>query len=114
MKAGNETPKAMYLYNPYFEVYFDIIKPMPRFKRWLWRMLGFEYRGGIVMKSEDWIKVEDMLPDENVAVLLLSNKRAVAVGILDDGDWLVNNESHVFRLSTFTHWMPIVLPKEEK
>ena len=66
------------------------------------------------MKAEDWIKVEDRLPEENVVVLLLSNKRAVAVGILDDGHWLVNNESHVFRLSTFTYWMPIVLPKEEK
>ena len=66
------------------------------------------------MKAEDWIKVEDRLPEENVVVLLLSNKRAVAVGILDDGHWLVNNESHVFRLSTFTYWMPIVLPKEER
>lgn len=39
------TPKTMYLYNPYFEVYFDVIKPMPRFKRWFWKiLLGFEYR----------------------------------------------------------------------
>lgn len=66
------------------------------------------------MKAEDWIKVEDRLPEENVAVLLLSNKRGVAVGILDDGHWLINNASHVFRLSAFTYWMPIVLPKEER
>ena len=65
------------------------------------------------MKAEDWIKVEDRLPEENVAVLLLSNKRAVAVGILDDGNWLINNASHVFRLSTFNYWMPIVLPLNE-
>ena len=44
MKAVKPTPKSMYLYNPYFDVYFDVIKPMPRFKRWLWKMLGFEYR----------------------------------------------------------------------
>ena len=65
------------------------------------------------MKAEDWIKVEDRLPEENVAVLLLSNKRGVAVGILEDGHWLINNASHVFRLSAFTYWMPIVLPKED-
>ena len=65
------------------------------------------------MKAKDWIKVTDFLPEENVAVLLLSNKRGVAVGFLEDGHWLVNNESHVFRLSTFIYWMPIVLPKEE-
>lgn len=66
------------------------------------------------MKAEDWIKVEDRLPEENVAVLLLSNKRGVAVGILDDGHWLINNASHVFFLSTFTYWMPIVLPKDDR
>lgn len=44
MRTVKPTPKAMYLYNPYFEVCFDIIKPMPRFKRWLWKLLGFEYR----------------------------------------------------------------------
>lgn len=44
MRKVKPTPKTMYLYNPYFEICFDIINPMPRFKRWLWRMLGFEYR----------------------------------------------------------------------
>ena len=65
------------------------------------------------MKAEDWIKVEDRLPEENVAVLLLSNKRGIAVGFLDDGDWGINNASQVYCLSTFTHWMPIVLPLNE-
>ena len=45
MKAVKPTPKAMYLYNPYLEFSFEIIKPMPRFKRWFWKiLLGFEYR----------------------------------------------------------------------
>lgn len=29
MRTVKPTPKAMYLYNPYFEVCFEIIKPMP-------------------------------------------------------------------------------------
>lgn len=44
MKAGKPTPKAIYLYNPYIDFTIVFIKPMPRFKRWLWKMLGFEYR----------------------------------------------------------------------
>ena len=66
------------------------------------------------MKAEDWIKVEDGLPKEDVAVLLLSNKRSIAVGFLDDGHWLINNASQVYCLSAFTHWMPIVLPLNEE
>jgi hypothetical protein len=43
MKVVNETPKAMYLYNPYLEFSIEIVKPMSRFKRWFWMLLGFEY-----------------------------------------------------------------------
>ena len=44
MKTVKPTPKAMYLYNPYIETCFQIYKPMSRFKRWFWMLLGFEYR----------------------------------------------------------------------
>lgn len=44
MKAVKPTPKSMYFYNPYLEFTIEIVKPMPRFKRWFWKMLGFEYR----------------------------------------------------------------------
>ena len=47
VKATGEeiTPKAMYLYNQYLEFSMEIFKPMPRFKRWFWKLLlGFEYR----------------------------------------------------------------------
>lgn len=44
MKTVKPTPKVMYLYNPYIDFTIELIKPMPRFKRWLWKMLGFEYR----------------------------------------------------------------------
>lgn len=44
MKKVKPTPKMMYLYNPYLELSMEIFNPMPRFKRWLWKMLGFEYR----------------------------------------------------------------------
>lgn len=45
MRTVKPTPKAMYLYNPYLDFSFENIKPMPRFKRWFWKiLLGFEYR----------------------------------------------------------------------
>lgn len=44
MRTVKPTPKTMYLYNPYIDFSIEIFNPMPRFKRWLWRMLGFEYR----------------------------------------------------------------------
>ena len=53
MRTVKQTPKTMYLYNPYFDVWVEIIKPMPRFKRWLWRMLGFEYREEFVVCTRD-------------------------------------------------------------
>ena len=44
MKKVKPTPKTMYLYNPYIDLSIVLNKPMPRFKRWFWKMLGFEYR----------------------------------------------------------------------
>lgn len=44
MKTVKPTPKMMYLYNPYIDFNIEFIKPMPWFKRWFWRMLGFEYQ----------------------------------------------------------------------
>ena len=66
------------------------------------------------MKAEDWIKVEDRMPEEDVTVLLLSSVRCVAVGCLHKGEWLINNVWRAFRLSAYTHWMPIILPKEDR
>ena len=36
------TKKQSYLYSPYFEVGFDIVRPMPCFMLWCWRLLGFK------------------------------------------------------------------------
>ena len=34
--------KQICLYSPYLEVSFDIVRPMPCFMLWCWRLLGFK------------------------------------------------------------------------
>lgn len=64
------------------------------------------------MKEEDWIRVEDKLPETpDEDVLVYDDNYGVVVAYYEDGyGW---NSSSVY-LEAVTHWMPLVLPKSNK
>ena len=64
------------------------------------------------MKTTDWIKVEDRLPDTDVSVLVYDERQGVLVADYD-GAWGFSNYEHGM-LDYVTHWMPLVLPKSNK
>lgn len=65
------------------------------------------------MKAEDWIKVEDGLPEVEVDVLMYHPNgyfHQVYVGYHNGKEFRENEGSIIVP----THWMPLVLPNEEK
>lgn len=68
------------------------------------------------MKAEDWIKVEDRLPENSDLVLItyrdvrwdeIDNFYYVACYIAENGQWVGDG-----LYDDPTHWMPIVPPKD--
>lgn len=77
------------------------------------------------MKAEDWIKVEDRLPEVDKDVLLAfilhgeATEHFVTIGYLERElvkglPTLTWNTEYEDKDMIITHWMPIVLPKEDK
>lgn len=69
-----------------------------------------------IMKAEDWIKVEDRLPENDGDILIYQHKPIyeeweLSIAFYDErlGEFWTNDgyKAHP------THWMPIVLPKED-
>ena len=69
------------------------------------------------MKANDWISVNDRLPDVGVYVFVCANNNKCSVSsmyipkdcygnILGDKEW----KGSTAMTSSITHWMPIVLP----
>ena len=77
------------------------------------------------MKAEDWIKVEDRLPEVQQDVILAFKMsegaagHAVTCGYLESRrikglptlKWVTEYDD---KCMIVTHWMPIVLPKDER
>lgn len=59
----------------------------------------------------DWIKVEDRLPEEGVWVLISQQNVNVGIGIYCRGKWYDDMDSLMEVPPTY--WMPIVPPKED-
>lgn len=68
------------------------------------------------MKAEDWVKVEDRLPEDGQICLIVTKRNVLCF----KAKWsehlrvfLVDNTELGYYKSALTHWMPIVLPKED-
>jgi hypothetical protein len=64
------------------------------------------------MKAEDWIKVENKLPEAEDLCLVYDERQGVLIADYD-GAWGFSNYEHGM-LDYVTHWMPLVLPKSNK
>ena len=65
------------------------------------------------MKAEDWIKVEDRLPEVEVDILMYHPNgyfHKFYVGYHNGKEFRENEGSRIVP----THWMPLVLPNEEE
>lgn len=77
------------------------------------------------MKAEDWIKVTDRLPEAEYRLEEKGYSKGVLVIVREpcyytmmdaiydyaDGQWYDSNDDII---EGVTHWMPIVLPKEDE
>ena len=62
------------------------------------------------MKKEDWIKVEDRLPQHESTVLVYDQRQGVLIADYDEPLGFTNYE-HGF-LDYVTHWMNLELPEK--
>ena len=58
---------------------------------------------------QEWISVDDRLPDDDEVVIICTDKNFVYAGELIGDTWFLDNDSWT---ATVTHWMP--LPKPPK
>ena len=66
------------------------------------------------MKAEDWIKVEDRLPEYAALVLVAwRNPDIVGIGYYYGVDYWRNIDEEYPEMATPHYWMPIVPPKED-
>lgn len=62
------------------------------------------------MKASDWIKVEDILPQEYTDLLVYDDMQGVLVATYEKHAGWVSYEHGV--LEAVTHWTPLELPKK--
>lgn len=63
------------------------------------------------MKANDWKEVFCEVPEINTLCLVCKGAHRPQVLYWDGEGW--SNETHYYRRSYFTHWMPIVMPYEK-
>ena len=56
---------------------------------------------------QEWISVEDRLPDDDEVVIICTDKNFVYAGELIGDTWFLDNDSWT---ATVTHWMPTPNP----
>ena len=69
------------------------------------------------MKAEDWIKVEDRLPEDGQICLIVTKPNVLCFKARWDERhrvFHVDNTQLGYYKSALSYWMPIVLPKEEE
>ena len=58
---------------------------------------------------QEWIPVDDRLPEDGDVVIICTNKNFVYAGELIGDTWFLDNDSWT---ATVTHWMPLPQPAE--
>ena len=56
---------------------------------------------------QEWISVDDRLPDDDEVVIICTDKNFVYAGELIGDTWFLDNDSWT---ATVTHWMPLPEP----
>ena len=56
---------------------------------------------------QEWISVNDRLPDDDEVVIICTDKNFVYAGELIGDTWFLDNDSWT---ATVTHWMPLPQP----
>ena len=56
---------------------------------------------------QEWISVDDRLPDDDEVVIICTDKNFVYAGELIGDTWFLDNDSWT---ATVTHWMPTPQP----
>ena len=56
---------------------------------------------------QEWISVEDELPEDDEVVIICTDKNFVYAGELIGDTWFLDNDSWT---ATVTHWMPLPQP----
>lgn len=65
------------------------------------------------MKAEDWIKVTDRLPNIGQQVLVCHEDGTIYLAELTNNYAVWSGDYFLIPTKNTTHWMPIVLPKED-
>ena len=58
---------------------------------------------------QEWISVDDRLPEDGDVVIICTNKNFVYAGELIGDTWFLDNDSWT---AAVTHWMPLPQPAE--
>ena len=56
---------------------------------------------------QEWVSVDDRLPDDDEVVIICTDKNFVYAGELIGDTWFLDNDSWT---ATVTHWMPMPEP----
>ena len=56
---------------------------------------------------QEWVSVDDRLPEDGDVVIICTNKNFVYAGELIGDTWFLDNDSWT---ATVTHWMPLPQP----
>ena len=56
---------------------------------------------------QEWVSVDDRLPDDDEVVIICTDKNFVYAGELIGDTWFLDNDSWT---ATVTHWMPMPNP----
>ena len=57
--------------------------------------------------AQEWISVEDRLPEKDEIVIICTNENFIYAGELIGDTWFLDNDSWT---ATVTHWMPLPEP----